>query len=147
MKVYKKGYVVDIDINQNLLFCNTNDFKKGKLVYSLFAERICYECQEDQTEHFKGYFHLVRTSPLYYTTVCELEDKPNNLPIPPSSIEREFRGAVVAYDREKLLITIRCDDFFFEVECDYISISEVSAGTVYCSVVNPKFYSDKFSEE
>ena len=147
MIVYRRGQFYDWNIKKNLLFCKAEDFLKGELVYSLFADHISYECQEDQEEHVKGLFHMVRTSPLYYTTVYEIEDNPKDMPLPTSFIEKEFRGRIVAFDREKLLITIRCEDFFFEIECDNISISEGSAGTIYWSVVNPKFYSHKYSEE
>ena len=147
MIVYRRGQFVDWNIKKNLLFCRAEDFLQGKLVYSLFAEHICYECHEDQDEHFKGLFHMVRISPLYYTTVYEIEDNPKDMPLPTSFIEKNFRGRIVAFDREKILITIRCEDFFFEVECDNISISEGSALNIYWSVVNPKFYSHKFSEE
>lgn len=147
MRVYRirKGNQL-FDIDANLLFCNTEKLKQGKLLYSLFADNICYECQEDQ-EHFKGYFQLVRTSPLYYTFAYNIDDDPKNMPLPSSNFEKEFRGYIVAYDREKLLLTIRCDEFFFEVECDNISISEGSAGIPCWSAVNPKFYSHKYSEE
>ncbi len=147
MIIYRRGQFVDWNIKKNLLFCRAEDFLQGELVYSLFAEHLCYECQEDQDEHVKGLFHMVRTSPLYYTTVYEIEDNPKDMPLPTSFIEKNFRGRIVAFDREKLLITIRCEDFFFEVECDNISISEGSALNIYWSVVNPKFYSHKYSEE
>jgi len=147
MIVYKSGLFFDKKIKQNLLFCDNDEFKRGELVYSLFAERICYECQEDQEEHVKGLFHIVRTSPLYYKIVYEIEDNPKDMPLPTSYIEKGFKGRIVAYDREKLLLTIRCEDFFFEVECDNISVSEDGAGNIYWFAMTPKFYSHKYNEK
>ena len=145
MKVYSHGHFYNQNIKKNLLFCKKYYYPTEDLDYSFFAEHICYECQEDPKRDDKFIYHLVRTSPLYYKVVYQIEDNPKDMPLPSS--ENSFRGNIEAYDGEKLLLTIRCDDFFFEVECNYISISDGTALHIDWSARNTKFYSHKYSEE
>ena len=146
MKIYRKGYLQEVDLKQIILFCDADALKDGLLDYHIFTDRICYECQEDHSEIFKGHYHLVRTSPLYYKYVYELSDNQDDDHLPSSNVIRSFRGRIVASDGEKLLITVRSEEYFFEVECDYVSISE-GAGIMNFSANNCKFYSHRYSEE
>lgn len=144
MNIIKNGEILDVKgINRNLFLYLNNDIRECYEHESLyFADSIRFTSEKGAD----GFYHVVRYTDIYTNFAYKMEDYLKGIPpVKSSSSELLFRN-ILSFDKEKLLITVKCDNDYFEVICCHIGIDYNSEGSPIWRPVDCHFLSHKYKE-